>query len=47
MDTYKTNQEVMNSVMEINERLQTEEDGEERTRLLFEQMLRGIQYSPI
>ena len=39
---YPSNQEVINSINEINEKLETEENGKQRTKLLFEQMLRGI-----
>jgi len=36
------NNKVIKAVMEIDEKLKTETDGKKRTKLLMEQMLRGL-----
>jgi len=42
MIDYEANMETINRVMEIDEKLKETNDGKERTRLMFEQLLRGI-----
>ena len=42
MIDYEANTEAINRVKEINDKLIEEQDGNARTRLMFEQLLRGL-----
>lgn len=42
MLNYEVNEEAIKKVQEINEKLESESDGKMRTKLMFEQMLRGL-----
>ena len=42
MLNYEANEEAIKKVQEINEKLESESDGKMRTKLMFEQMLRGL-----
>jgi hypothetical protein len=42
MIDYEANEETIKRVQEINEKLEKEEDGKMRTKLMFEQLLRGL-----
>jgi hypothetical protein len=39
---YEANAEVIEKVKEINDKLNEEKDGKMRTKLMFEQLLRGL-----
>lgn len=39
---YELNSEVINRIKETNEKLSKETDGNNRTKLMFEQLLRGL-----
>ena len=39
---YEANSEVIKKVKEINDKLNEEKDGKMRTKLMFEQLLRGL-----
>lgn len=39
---YEANEEAIQRVKEIDEKLKEESDGNMRTKLMFEQMLRGL-----
>ena len=41
------NNKVIKAVKEIDEKLKTETDGKKRTKLMFEQMLRGLYLTQI
>lgn len=42
MIDYEANADTIKRVMEINDKLEEEKDGKARTRLMFEQLLRGL-----
>lgn len=42
MIDYEANKETIESIKEINSKLENEMDGKMRTKLMFEQMLRGL-----
>lgn len=42
MIDYEKNSEAINKIKEINEKLSKENDGTIQTKLMFEQMLRGL-----
>lgn len=42
MIDYEANADTIKKVQEINEKLETEQDGKMRTKLMFEQLLRGL-----
>lgn len=42
MIDYEANAEVIEKVKEIDEKLKEENDGKKRTKLMFEQLLRGL-----
>lgn len=42
MIDYEANAETIKKIQEINGKLETEQDGKMRTKLMFEQMLRGL-----
>ena len=42
MIDYEANEETIKRVQEIDEKLETEQDGKMRTKLMFEQLLRGL-----
>lgn len=42
MIDYEANAETIKRVQEINEKLESEQDGKMRTKLMFEQLLRGL-----
>ena len=42
MIDYELNAETIKKVQEINDKLGEETDAKQRTRLMFEQMLRGL-----
>lgn len=39
---YEANAETINRVKEISDKLREEQDGKARTKLMFEQLLRGL-----
>lgn len=42
MIDYEANAETIKRVEEINDKLEQENDGKKRTKLMFEQLLRGL-----
>ena len=42
MIDYEANAEAIEKVKEIDEKLKEENDGKKRTKLMFEQLLRGL-----
>ena len=42
MIDYEANAETIKKVREISEKLEDEKDGKVRTKLMFEQLLRGL-----
>ena len=42
MIDYEANADTIKRVQEINEKLEKEKDGNMRTKLMFEQLLRGL-----
>lgn len=42
MIDYEANAETIKKIQEINDKLETEQDGKMRTKLMFEQLLRGL-----
>ena len=42
MIDYEANADTIKKVQEINEKLGAEKDGKMRTKLMFEQLLRGL-----
>ena len=42
MIDYEANADTIKKVREIDEKLETEKDGKMRTKLMFEQLLRGL-----
>ena len=42
MIDYEANADTIKKVKEINDKLENERDGKARTKLMFEQLLRGL-----